>query len=223
MSSSISCDEILVGKNHMKSMLSHMHSGKGKAGYKNLKPFKTRLISFTSTNSSAANTALEVNNAITMTAGTFGDLADVTGLFDEMRVLKGRLYYTFSTVTSGAGTTPLIAQCAVVFDPNLAAPTNSNQVLIQTYHSKPIAISPGGGTVVAPYFGEIMHTLNFKMPSPIAPISSSDTIGSAWFTLDAGTPPEILSVQAYVGPLGALGVSNFYYILELDIELRIRT
>jgi hypothetical protein len=210
-------------KDHVKLLLHHMRMGKGKSGFSNLKPFKTRLVSSLSSNSSSANTANQVNNAVTMNSGVFPDLTDITGLFDEMRVLKGELWYTFSVAALGAGLTPAACNAAVIFDPNLAAPSSSYQCLTQTHHTKPAVLLPGALTLVQPAFCTELKLMKFKMPSPIAPINSSDTVGSSWFTLDAGTAPEILTVQAYVSALGTAGISNFYYVLVLDVELRIRT
>jgi hypothetical protein len=199
----------------------HLRMSKGKSGYSNLKPFKTRLVAISSTNSSAANTANEVSNAITMNTGTFVDLTDITGLFDEMRVLKGTLYYCFTTQVVGTVSTPVACNAAVIFDPNLAAPTNAYQVLTQTWHTKPEVLVPVTSTY-SHILSSPLKTLHFKMPSPIAPINTSDSVGSSWFTLDAGTPPEILTVQAYIPTLGTAGVSCFFYQLVLDVELRIR-
>jgi len=193
---------------------------KGRSDYKNLKPFKTRIVSNISTNVSGAGAGNVVNNAITMSSTNFPDFTDILGLFDEMRVIKGTLLHTY--YVSVVGTQSSTGACCILFDPNLGSPSSVSQILTQSYHSKPY-IQYASNSIVCNVGGRAFDSLKFKFPSALAPISSEDIPGQAWFALDGGTPPYICVVQSFQSTPGGSGEVTFQYFLELDVELRIRT
>jgi hypothetical protein len=194
--------------------------GRGAKGYRNLSPQKTTLWSFVNLNTSSAATILEVNNQILWNSTFFNDFNAITSLYDEMRILKGKLHFIFACSTS-ASATPYTSQasCMVGFDPNLGGPTNVVQPLIQTFHSAPFHVQGLQSSNLSRPF----HTLSFTLPTTLAPISASDCPGKAWFTLDAGTAPVLMVIQAVATALGTNGVLQFNYFVEFDVELKIRT
>jgi hypothetical protein len=171
---------------------------------------------------SAANTALVGNVVWGLNSTNFPDLTNIIGLFDEMRIIKGRIHFMFNTDTVGAGfnqVTP--AALGVTFDPISTAPTSVTSVMNQSYHTQPYLLN-STSTLLSPQPYRL-ETLSFTMPSPLAPITSSDIPGSAWFALDGGTAPTLLLIQYWCDRMGAGGTSALTYIVELDIELKIRT
>jgi len=70
--------------------------------------------------------------------------------------------------------------------------------------------------------GEHMETLSAKTPGPLAPITSSDVPGSAWWAVDGGTPPTIFAYRIYIPPIGNPGTTANYMLVELDVEFKLR-
>jgi len=199
-----------------KSLLSHMKMG-GRGGFKNLKPFKTKIWTNTFANVSSASSALVVNGGILLNGTNFGDLAAIQGLFDEMRVLGVTLHY--HNFVSTASTQPTIACNAITFDPNTAAPGSIAFIASQTFHG-PVMFMNGA---VSTYPSTLNYSkLHVKVPAKLAPISSSDCPGNAWFALDQGTAPNLCNILSYTVAGTGGGVTNFSYLFEFDIELKIR-
>jgi hypothetical protein len=193
--------------------------GGRKSDFLNKKPFRTKLWSNVSNNSSGANSALQYSQPTAYNSAAFPDFTNILALFDEMRVIKGVMHFHFSTST--AGTAYYIASAAVGFDPTLGTPTTDTQNFIQTYHSPPIFVS---GTTVQTIPTSLPYMrIPFRMPGPLAPVTSSDIPGSAWFAIDGSTAPDLVQVMAHAGSAGTGGVSTFSYFIELDVELKIRT
>lgn len=224
-SSSVSDGVLVVSENlvkeHalMKSLLRNNSARRGK-GFKNLKPFRTTMWSNSNTNTSGAASALVVNQAFSLNTSTFPAFTSFIALYDMIRVLKVKLHYYFVTSVAGlAGNTATQCACCISFDPTIGNPSSVQQLLEYSNSSGPHIL--GASTQIIPTNPKF-HVLPVKMPGPIAPISSSDTPGSAWFVMDGGTAPIIAQVQAYIPSLGTAGVTQFVYFVELDVEMKMR-
>jgi len=188
------------------------------------RPIKAKLFSNLVVSSSAANAAMSYANVYTFAASNFPEVTSYSTLYDEARVLNVKLHYTFvpTTQTATYGVAP--AAMAISFDPTVAAPTQTYQCLSEAHTTGllavPVSNTQCGATNV--YSGGRLPYLSAKLPSPLAPITSSDCPGSAWFALDAGTAPSIFVQRLFCTPLGALGVSACYTVAEIDVEFRLR-
>jgi len=195
--------------------------GKGSSNFRNTKPFKSKLWTNLSQASSAAATGLSLAVTWTLNSTNFPEFVPLQTLFDELKVVGGTLHYNFDTaVSSAAVPTNVVAGCAISFDPSVAAPSTIVTCLQQSYHSPPLMI--GCNTGVQTPDPMTMRTIRFKMPNPIAPITSSDNPGSAWIVLDGVTAPSLCTIMVASAAYGAAGVCRFSMFLELDIELKIR-
>jgi len=101
----------------------------------------------------------------------------------------------------------------------VGAPGSIAYIASQTYHSE-VKFLNGA---VSTYPSTLNYSrLHVKVPAKLAPISSSDCPGSAWFALDQGTAPNLCNILSYTVAGTGGGVSNFSYLFEFDVELKIR-
>jgi hypothetical protein len=199
--------------------------GRARGGFQGLKPIKVKLFSVTLSVNSSPSASLSLAGSIALTTGNFPELANFMVVYDQLRILKIRMHHKsfLDTLPTSGSFFPFHA-CAVSSDPTVGAPGSIGAVLEETFSSGvmgfPVMISNATSSPMVQC--EKVHTVTAHFP-PLAPIISSDCPGSAWIVLDSATAPTACVVQAYINALGTSGVSTFQYIVELDVELRIRT
>jgi hypothetical protein len=192
--------------------------GNSKKGFGGLQPVKAKLWSNVNTNATSANSALAVNNTVTLNASTFPELTNWGLVYDEMRCLNITLHWTAVPTTLGSVANVAIAS-AIEFDPNTGAPNSVNGVMESTYNSGIHYLSNSAPTL--PIYPAKKYSA--KTPGPLMPITSSDCPGNGWITLETATNPAMCVVSAYGPTLGTSGVYQFQYFVELDVEFRMRT
>lgn len=192
---------------------------KGKS-FKGLTPVRLKLPSILQSQTSSAGGANALVSAAYMSSSYFPEVSGLTGLYDEMRVLGGRLYWDAVVNNSGSATGTVRSYCTVGvgFDPSAGTPPSITYPLQNSWHMGPFSVPTAESPM--PYK---MFELSFKTPPPLAPVTSSDVVGGAWFCLDLSTPASVLTVEAYATSVGGTGTTQFNYILELDVEVRLRT
>lgn len=188
------------------------------------KPIRVSLFSNATTAGSAANTALGVAANITFATSNYPEISSYAGVYDECRILGVKLHYNFYTaVLATAAFQDGAGVAALAFDPTISAPATLSSALSEahssglhwvaaTLNNPPLAVMNKGS----------LPMLYAKMPPPLAPITSSDIPGSAWFCIDGSTPPNLFTVLAYAPPIGTTGVVGFYYVTEIEAEFRLR-
>jgi hypothetical protein len=188
--------------------------------FRGLKPIKTRLFSLIQNPASSAGTALAFNSLVQMESAYFPEYTSYSTLYDECRILKWKVHYYFST--SVAGVNPNLAcAIAIMFDPSAPTPTGVNTILEESYNSGLHIVSPVA-TASNTFPMQKYKTLTAHCP-PLAPITTADCPGSAWFTVDAGTPPYCMVIQMYSTNPGSTGIAYCSYVIELEVEFRMRT
>jgi hypothetical protein len=185
----------------------------GKGGFSGLKPIKSQLWGSLNTTTSIANSDNVTNANILLTVANFPELASWMTVYDEMRILGGKLH--FSTYTTTAGTLLSVGAVAVMFDPTAGAPASIDGPLQESFHSQTLT-SPA-----IPYITK-MHTLPFHTPK-LTTGTANSCIGSNWATLDNTATPCVAVVHGFQSSLGPAGVVTLKYLLELDVEFRMRT
>jgi hypothetical protein len=196
---------------------------RGINAFSGLQPIKAKLLSSIQFVSSAAASALSINAAVVCNTSTFPELSTFAALYDEVSVKNIKLHYQpfVSTVSAGVGYTT--GALALEFDPSVGGPAAVQAVLESSHSVGPLFLSQGTANGGANYPSCLHYrTLAAKMPGPLAPIVSSDSPGSAWFTLDV-TPPTLAVINGYWDALGASGIVTMFYFVELQCEFRMRT
>lgn len=193
--------------------------GKAKTG-----PIRTTLTSIEFNAASVAGSANAILSPVTFASTNFPEIADYTQIYDECRMLKMRLHY-YPIVSTAGGSPTVSCAFALGFDPSIGTYSAPNQVLEEAFSQGPFRLHAGinGATVQS---GDMLHpyrVLHAHPPVKLAPITSADVPGSAWFCVDGGTAPTLAMVQGYINSLGGAGVTSFYYFLEIDVEFRLRT
>jgi hypothetical protein len=191
-------------------------------GFLGLRPIRVKLFSSQQSVNSSVATALTFLTAVTYNSATFPELIDFNAIYDECRMLAIKVHWRpFATVPSSAAITNIIAGAAAIgFDPSAGAPSSLGNIMQESYADGPLTLSCS--TVSTIPSCERMRVVAGRVPS-LAPITSSDCPGSAWFTVDGATPPTLATFSIYFNALGALGVVSAFYQYELDVEFRLRT
>jgi len=208
-----------------------MHAGRtsrrgGKGGFNGLKPIRVKLWSTANQQVSSAATALSALSSITLTTGNFPELASFIQVYDEMRVLRFKYHY-FPWVSVGPNAAPfggVAFATNIQFDPTASAPSSVTAALEESFSHGPLIIFQGGGGTSAEYAFPNSNYRTITATAPkLAPISGADCPGSAWFSLDTATATTLCCIGSYGQALGTAGVLTNSYMVELDIELRLRT
>jgi hypothetical protein len=187
-----------------------------------LRPIARKMWSGITITTSAPGTAMSMSTAIVFNNATLPELQPLMVLYDEARVLSVKLHYRFYQTAAGTGPDLAFGAVAITFDPNVTGPTASYTLLEEEFKEGPLYLSNStNGNATSPTTGR-MSVLSARPPVPLAPITSSDCPGKAWFTLD-GTPPTVAMVQAYLTPLAGTGTTSIAYFMELDAEFRLTT
>jgi hypothetical protein len=209
--------------------LRHILKGRsGKQGGKSfmgLKPIRVRLISGEVINTSTAGAANTINSNVTFTSSTFSEIADFALLYDECRVLYVKVHYRPFITTTGTGAQSAACAFAIGFDPSVSSAGSPAGVLQETHSVGPFRLFPGvnGNNLQSSIMLEKYLTISAKTPPPLAPITSSDVPGSAWFAVDGSTAPIIFQWYGLVNAIGTGGITNVAAFYELDVEFRLRT
>jgi len=221
-----------VSISHMKTLMRQSvgHKGKAKGGkgksFNGLKPIRVKLYSVEQVNTSAANTALTINNNVVLATATFPEFQDFALLYDEARLVAVKVHWLPWVTVPGAVNSASMA-VAVGFDPSVGGATAPNQVLEETFSQGPFRLFPGvnGATQQnsGVCFAQKYQTLVARPPAKLAPITSADCPGSAWVCVDGATAPIMFQWIGYINSLGAAGVSNVSAFFEMDMEFRLRT
>jgi hypothetical protein len=200
-------------------MRSARAAGKGK--YDGLKPIRVRLFSVQFNQSSAAPGTNSVNGSITLTTGNFPELASFLAVYDEMRLVQGRLHYYVSVAGTGGGTGLGFHSTSVLFDQTAGTPLSVNGVLEETFSQGPYPIA----SVASNYAlnNTKMRCLQFHPPTSTAPIGTNVNPGKAWFVLDSVNAPHMVQVNHFCTSCAGTAATTFVYYVELDVELRMRT
>jgi len=188
------------------------------------KPIKAKLFTNPTATVSAANTQISQSSSVTFATANFPELANFLLLYDEARVLQVKVHYNMYTSTPAASNGGGIGFVCISFDPTASALGSSAAASEQSFTSGARWISslPTSGNPSVDLRNGILPCVTAKVPSLLAPITSSDCPGRAWFALDGVTPPTVFQLLLYAQPLGALAVSNIFYYYELDVEFKIR-
>jgi len=216
-----------VSVSHIKSLMRQGlgHKGKsGKGSFKNMKPIRVQLTSNGQNYTSGAGASNSINTNISFNTATFPEIADFSVVYDEVRILGITMHYYPSITTVG---TALIAPSAfsLAFDPTVGSPSSVTTIVEEQYAQGPFMLMSGvnGNANQSGNFIQKYHKLRAKVPGPLAPITSSDCPGNAWFTVDAGTAPVICVNYSYITALGGAGVTTISTYYVLDCEFRLRT
>jgi len=189
-----------------------------------IKPIKVNLVSVEFTNSSTAGSANALNSSLQFNTSNFIELPDFAAVYDEARLLNARLHY-YPTITT-AGTAPTAACAfAVEFDPTVGYASAPNAVLEAAYSAGPFRLHAGinGATIQSGDMLRPYRRIDGRPPCPLAPITSSDVPGNAWFAVDGSTAPTLAVFLGYINSLGTGGVSSCSWFWELEMEFRLRT
>jgi len=209
-------DSLTISKSMLKTAMHSLRTnGSKKGGFRGLKPVRAKMWSSGIGSNSGSGSAL--NAATNVSTASFTEIASYAAVYDEMRVLSGVLHW--HAFTNATGSQPnSVAWMAVNFDPITPVPSTYPQGF--TYNTGPYALySENAGT---PFGPQKYHKLSFKMPGPLAPITSTDIPGNAWIALDTSTAPVLLDVVQHVDAFGGSGTSGTYFFLELNCEFRMR-
>jgi len=194
----------------------------GKGSFKGIKPVRAILWSAAVSSNSGAGTALNVNGNFSTTS--FPEFTNFATVYDEMRVLSGSVHCIMYMSVAGA-VGELNAVSAITFDTSSPTPSTFTYPLQQSYNSGPCILNGlVASAAITGHYGATRFPTryNFKMPPPLAPITSDDTPGSAWFAMDAGTAPTLFSVLCHVDAAGGTGVSNVVHLIKLNCEFKMR-
>jgi len=205
------------------------HKGKNGKSFNGLKPIRVKLISGELISTSAAATANTINSNVTFSSSTFPEVADFSTVYDECRIVEVKVHY-LPYITVAAGTSQVQSASmalAIGFDPSVGNPTTPQGVMEETFSTPPMRLFPGvnNGNLnnSGDCFAQTYKVLKAKPPVALAPITSADCPGAAWFCVDGGTAPIIFQWYGYINALGTSGVTNVAYFYELDVEFRLRT
>lgn len=187
-------------------------------------PLSTKLFSSQATSGSAANTALSVAINISFAAATFPEIATFEALYDEVRVKAITIHFMFYTALyataaqqNGAGV------CSLTWDSAGALPTSLGNILTNPINSGLREIQAQAGCPPVPvYPGGRLQTLHSRTPNGVDVISSTECPGNAWFSLIAASNPTVGVINAYIPAIGTTGVTGFWYLIELDVDFRLR-
>jgi hypothetical protein len=198
----------------------------GKGGYSGLKPVRAKLFSSFFTGFSSANTNYSDAIGVNFNTSNFSELPSWGVLYDMCRILHfkvhGRAFVNIPTTASNNLIIPWAF--AVSSDPTAGAPTSVGQVLDETFNCGLHYIASPGVSIACNTFTVVDRPITVSAHFPkLAPITTSDCPGSAWFVLDGSTAPVACVVQSYIGAAGAASVTGFTYIVELEVEFKIRT
>jgi hypothetical protein len=197
-------------------------SSRKASSFAGLKPVKLRLPSNNQATAGSVGGTLATANDVALNSSTFPELTAITSVYDEMRVLGVHLrYYPFVAI---AGTSSVVCAVAIGFDAAEGTPGSSAGVLQNTFSSN-LMFVPGGVTGTVQSFGVTeFKDLRAYPPAALAPITSDDMPGSAWFALDgiATTAPTICTFLAFGSSIGGAGQLDISWQIELDVEVRLR-
>jgi len=188
------------------------------------RPIRVKLFSNAVFGNSAVNTAFSLVSPVTFQSSNFPEITQYSALYDEARVMNINVNYMYYTTVATASYSIAIGGLAISFDPSVSAPTTISQVCSEAHSTGPLitlGYPPDSNPSLSFKEGHLAK-LHAKTPGPLAPITTSDVPGSAWFALDGGTAATIFALRQYMGPLGALGVTSLVYVVELDCEFRLR-
>jgi len=188
-----------------------------------MKPIKVKLFSNPLISFSAVNTALSSTNNYTFAAANFPEITNYSALYDEARVLSVKVFYQLYVSTLSASLGGAFGGLVISYDPTASAPSSMSTTLSTAHNTGPIWVCQSFNTpltVTIPH-GH-MSEFHARTPGPLAPITSSDIPGSAWFAVDGGTAPIIFQLGRYITALGASGISTVAEIIELECEFRLR-
>jgi len=203
------------------AVIKHYMTPSRGVGFRNIKPFKTRMVQTANTNLSSAASSLNGNVLVAMNSTFFPDLTSISSVFDYMRIKGGRMHYKFYTSTSASGPAlNCLAGACLCFDPSFTTPGTLVFTQTQSYHTPPYLLN--GSSSLMPTT-EKFNTLSFKMPKGTVPITSDDSPGSGWFNLGGATACDVANILFFAGALGTNGVTAFVFFLDLDVELKIRS
>jgi hypothetical protein len=189
-------------------------------GFSGLKPVRAKLYSTLFGAISAATAALTVNSNVTLTAGNFPEIASWMTVYDEMRIIKGALHYSnWIQIQASANPNLSFGAIAIMFDGTAAAPTTVDGVMQETFSR---FLTPLSGASIASAH-PTMHKLDFNVGKPLVSLTSNDMVGSSWFTLDSTSAPSMAVVHLYATDGGTNAVTGLKYVLEFDVEFRMRT
>jgi len=192
---------------------------KAMSDFSNKRPFRTKLVSNLNSNNSGVNSPLNVANALAFNNSTFPDATSIISLFDEMKIIRGKVHYRFFCGT--AGTLSFVpGALAVEFDNTIASITTIPEILTATYHSPVFALCSNSVNQIDTTVR--YDTLSFTLPKGTTPIGSS-VVTSQWVTIDVTNPPDVCVVEAVVLSAGSGGQMGLSYYVEVDVELRTRT
>jgi len=207
---------------NLKAML---RGSRSRGGFSGLRPIKIKLWSNLVTNLSAAATPLAQLSVIGLSTGTFPELSSFLPIYDEARLITVHLHHMLFASTAATGA-PFQSTGAmnIQFDPSASAPTSLAQALEESYNSGPLFVTPGvnGTAQQSSFFNQPYRKMHASVPK-LAPITGSDCPGSAWFTLDSATATTMCCIGQYTLALGTLGITAAQFLIELDLELRLRT
>jgi hypothetical protein len=193
-----------------------------------LKPIKVKLFSNQTRINSSLASALSINVAITASSAQFSEFSSFQTLYDECRVMNIKVHYSplILIPATSVGGNGFFSAYAVEFDPSISGPSSVALVLESQHNTGPLTTyAPASTALTTP--GQFPSTHKFyqlsaKTPGPLAPIVASDCPGSAWFAVDV-TAPVVGVLNGYQSAMGTGGQSTFDYLLELDVEFRMRT
>jgi len=197
------------------------HAGKKSAkSFRGLSSVRLKLPSVLQQSTSSAGAANSVVSAFYMSSSYFPEVSGLMGLYDEMRVISGKVMFDPIVNVAGATTGIVRSYCTmgIGFDPSASSPPSIVYPLQNSYHAGPFSVPVTEQP--APYK---LFALDWKSPPPLAPVTSSDVVGGSWFCLDTSTAPCVGVVEAYLTALGGTATTQFNYFIELDVEVRLRT
>jgi len=197
---------------------------KGGKSFRGLKPIRAKLYSGPQASTSTAGAANSFVSPVSFNSSTFTEIADFATVYDECRILGVKLHY-YPVITTAGATATASAAVAVSYDPSASAPGGVAGVLEETFSAGPFRLHAGinGATIQSGSMLQPYHKLMSHPPVELAPITSSDCPGKAWFCVDGNTAPIVAVIGAFIDSLGTGGVSVLYYYVELDAEFRLRT
>jgi len=200
--------------------------GKGQSGksFSGLKPVKVKLWGTATTFSSTSGAALAITNNQFFNGTDFPEIGDFAVIYDEARLLSVRLHYSMSTgSTTPTSITPSVGAVGISFDAASSAPTSVDGVLQLSYNSGPHALYPCEAGAPS-LMNARMHIVKAKPGVSLAPITSDDCPGSAWFAVEglASTAPIMFAVNMFI-TTNTASVANCTFVCEMDVEFRLRT
>jgi hypothetical protein len=188
-----------------------------------LKPIKVKLFSVQTTLTTGAAAALSWIVPVTFASATFPEIAAFTTLYDECRVLGVKVHYTLYEPAPGTAPSLSTGAVAIGFDPTAGTPSSTNNVMEESYMEGPLLLGAGVNNNSRDPTLSSYRIITAKPPAMLAPITSSDCPGKAWFCVDGTTPPTIFTWQGYFSALAGPGTLNYTAYFELDAEFKLRT